>query len=88
MGFVSVAELRAAEANVAAILQGQQLPSPPQSGQDHMARIETYKGAAIIAAASGNQKAAMMLQQLIQVQAQIFEEEQKKQPMPGRKVEK
>lgn len=88
MGFVSVAELREAEANVQAILSGQQIPSPPQPGQDHMARIETYKGAAVIAASCGNQNASMMLQQLIQVQAQLLEEEMKKQPMPGRKIEK
>jgi hypothetical protein len=58
----------------------------PAPGQDHMARIEIYKVAAIIAAKSGNQKVAMMLQQLIQLQAQVYEEEQSKQAQVGRRV--
>jgi hypothetical protein len=86
-GSVPVQELRAAEANVQAVLQGQQPPDMPQPGQNHMARIEIYKAAAIVAASSGNQQVAQVLQQLIQLQAQIFEEEQKKQPMPGRRIE-
>ena len=86
MGYVSVAEIRAAEANVNAIMSGQNPPSLPAPGQDHMARIEVYKGAAIVAAQSGNQKLAMILQQLIQLQAQIFEEEMKKEPQVGRKI--
>lgn len=86
MGYVSVAEVRAAEANVNAIMAGQQLPSPPAPGQDHMARIEVYKGTAIVAAQSGNEKLAAVLQQLIQLQAQIFEEEMKKEPQVGRPI--
>jgi hypothetical protein len=85
-GVVQVNELRAAQQNLDAILQGQQPPSMPAPGQDHMARIEIYKVAAIIAAKSGNQKVAMMLQQLIQLQAQVYEEEQSKQAQVGRRV--
>jgi hypothetical protein len=85
-GVVQVNELRAAQQNLDAILQGQQPPSMPMAGQDHMARIEIYKVAAIIAAKSGNQKVAMMLQQLIELQAQVYEEEQSKQAEVGRRV--
>jgi hypothetical protein len=85
MGFVSVAEIRAAEANVNAIMQGQELPSPPAPEQDHKARIEVYRAAAIVAASSGNEQLAQVLQQLIQVQAQIMEEEDT-EAKPGRPV--
>lgn len=85
-GYVSVAEIRAAEANVNAILQRQEIPSPPAEGQDHMARIEVYKAAAIVAAGSGNEQVAQLLQQLIEFQANLMQEEMKKQPQPGRIV--
>lgn len=85
-GFVSVAEIRAAEANVEAIMQGQQIPSPPAEGQDHLARIEVYRAVAKVAARSGNEQAAQLLQQLIEIQAQLLEAEQAKQPTPGRRV--
>lgn len=87
-GFVSVAELRAAEENVSALLTNQQVPYPPQAGQDHLARIEVYKAAALVAARLGQEQASALLQQLIQAQAQIYEEEQKKQPQVGRVVKK
>jgi len=86
-GSVPVNELRAAQANVDAIMQGQQPPDMPQPGQNHIARIEIYKAVAVVAAKSGNMQVAQILQQLIQLQAQIYEEEQKKQPMPGRRIE-
>jgi hypothetical protein len=85
-GVVMVNELRAAEANLDALMKGQQPPSMPAPGQDHMARIEIYKTAAIIAAKSGNEKLAMVLQQMIQLQAQVYEEEQSKQAQVGRRI--
>ena len=87
MGFVSVAEVIAAGDNVNAILQGQQPQSLPQEGQDHMARIEVYKRAAIVAAASGNEQVVQVLQQLIELQAQVLEQEQSKTAEPGRRVQ-
>ena len=47
-GFVSVAELEAAQSNVIAILQGEaqtieELPSPPAPEQDHEVRLRVYR---------------------------------------------
>lgn len=86
MGFASIAELKAAEANIQALTQGQQLPSPPQPGQDHLTRIEVYKGVAVVLAGTGNTQMAQAIHQLIQMQAQMYEAEQKKQAQPGRKI--
>jgi hypothetical protein len=69
-----------------AIMSGQQPPSMPQPGQDHLARIEIYKAAAIVAVKSGNQQLGEMLQQMIQLQAQVYEEEQSKQAQVGRRI--
>ena len=42
-GFIKVSELKAAQANIEAALAGNEnVPSPPQQGQDHRGRIEIY----------------------------------------------
>jgi len=74
-GFVSVAELRAAQANIAAVLQGQQIPSPPAPGQDHRARLELYSSINQLLQALG--QPSEVLTQLIQAQALILQEEER-----------
>jgi hypothetical protein len=87
MGFVSVAELQAAQQNVVAAIQGQQPPSPPAPGQDHKARLEMYGAILNLLQALGIE--AQILQQLIEQQQLIFEEETKvKAPRVGTKINK
>ncbi len=83
-GFVSVAELRAAQANVDAALQNQSPPSPPEEGQDHRARLEVYMG--INKLLEQAQQTSDMLTQLIQIQGALLQAEQQKQATPGAKL--
>jgi hypothetical protein len=86
MGFVSVAELQAAQQNVIAAIQGEEPPSPPAPGQDHKARLEMYTAIFNLLQALGIQ--ADILQRLIEQQQLIFEEETKvRAPRAGQKVQ-
>lgn len=86
-GFVSVAEIRAAKANVEAALQGNpNVPSPPQVGQDHVARIETYSTILGLIQSMGDSIAARVLGQLIQIHQALIEDAQSKQPNVGQNV--
>ena len=78
-GFVSVAEVRAAKANVSAALAGQEPPSPPQEGQDHKARLEVYTSIAEIIQEMGASQALEILTQLIQVHAALLQAELEKE---------
>jgi hypothetical protein len=81
-GFASVAELKAAEANIKAILSGQPLPSPPAEGQSHVTRIGAYDSQRQILALQG--QVNEILEQLIMVQMQLAEQESKqKAPRSG-----
>ena len=84
-GFVSVAEIRAAKANVDAALQGgQEIPSPPAEGQDHVARLEVYGSIQQLLKQAG--QVSDTLEQLIQMQAALLQQVQEKQSTPGQKV--
>ncbi len=83
-GFVSVAEIRAAKQNVEAALTGQNPPSPPEEGQDHVARLEVY-GAIQQLLQKANQTSEI-LEQLIQVQSALLQQVQEKQSTPGQAV--
>ena len=86
MGFVSVAELKAAQANVEAAVQGQPPPSPPAPGQDHKARLEMYMAINNLLQAMGN--TSDVLTQIIEQQNLIYEEETKvKSPRVGTKIQ-
>jgi len=86
-GFVSVAEVRAAKANVQAALSGQQqIPSPPAQGQDHRARLEVYDTVMQLIKGLGDNIATQIMNQLIQVQAALLQQEQEKQATPGQRV--
>jgi len=84
-GFVSVAELRAAQENINAAIQGQQPPSPPAVGQDHIARLELYNAVTQLLQSLG--QTSDVLTQLVEVQTAIqAEEEQKSSPKAGSPV--
>ena len=92
-GFASVAELRAAGDNIKAALAGQQPPSPPAPGQAHGARLEMYGEIAPILGElvqgghiDQNSPALKIIMQLIQVQQALLQEEQDKEPTPGKKL--
>ena len=76
-GFVPAAELLAARQNVAAILQGQDVPSPPDVGQDHRTRIEAYAALAELGNLPG--QIMQMLDKLILIHEQLLAEEQDKE---------
>ena len=80
-GFVSVAELRAAEQNIQAALQGKPPPSPPEEGQDHRARLEIYN--AINNLLTQAKQQSEVLTQLIQIQSALLQAEQDKEASPG-----
>lgn len=85
MGFVQVAEVKAAQDNIFTLLQGGQLPSPPAEGQDHKARLEVYTSVAQLMQMLGQDP--NVLQGLIQAQAQFMQmEDEKKNPQPGQKA--
>jgi len=85
MGFASISELKAAQANVGAALQGQQPPSPAAEGQDHQARLAIYTSTAQLLEAM--QQTSDVLMALIQAQQAIAQEEEKKTtPKAGQKV--
>lgn len=87
-GYVKVSEMNAAKANVQAALQGsQQLPSPPQPGQDHRARIDVYSTVLTLIQEMGDSIAKQLLTQLVQMQRMIQQKEAEKQNnKPGTKV--
>jgi len=85
-GFVSVSELRAAKENAAAAVQNQPIPSPPQPGQDHRARLELYTSIFQFVQALGGGSEG--LQRLIEQQTLIMQEEEKREsPRTPRKLE-
>ena len=74
-GFVSVAEVRAAKANVESALKGDRnIPSPPEKGQDHRARIEVYSTIFELIKNMGQTIASEILTQLMQIHAAFLQE--------------
>lgn len=87
-GFVSVAEIRAAKANVQTALQGNpNVPSPPKEGQDHVARLEVYSSIQNIISQLGDSVAGQIMDRLIQFQQAFLQQEQKQQSAPGVKLD-
>ena len=84
MGFVSVQQLREAQANIQAAVTGQQIPHPPKEEDDHRAKIETYMGVAQLLQQMG--QVSEVLNQLIQIHGAILQELQKKEAQPGSAV--
>jgi hypothetical protein len=87
-GYVSVAEVRNAKANVQAALAGQEPPVPPAEGQDHLAHIETYQSILdIVGEQAPDSPAVQMLTQLIQIHTALLEEIRKKEANVGDTVD-
>lgn len=84
MGFVSVQQLKEAEANVQAAITGQQVPYPPKMEDDHKAKIETYTSISNLLQQMG--QVSDILMQLIEIHTQILQELQNKEASPGAKV--
>jgi len=85
-GFASRSELRDAQANVEAALNGQPPPSPPAEGQDHEARLEVYGSVAKLIQEVGNTIAGQIIGQLMQIQGALLQAEQDKSTKVGNKV--
>ena len=83
-GFVSVQQIKQAQANVDAAVSGQQVPFPPQPDDDHRAKLQVYGAMAQLLQKMG--QVSEQLNQLIQVQAALLQEVQEKQANPGQKV--
>lgn len=88
-GFVSVREMREAQANVETALRGDQnIPFPPQEGQDHRARLEVYGSIQRLIGDIGETIASQIMSQLVQIQSALLQAEQEKQASPGRTLPK
>ena len=86
-GFVSVAEVRNAKANVEAALQGAEPPIPPAEGQDHVAHLEIYTSILQLIGESAPQSVAVqILSQLTQIHQALLQQATEKQATVGTKV--
>ena len=83
-GFVSVQQLKQAQANVQAATQGQQIPFPPKADDDHRAKIETYSSVSQLMQQVGQQ--VDILQQLIQIHSALLQEIESKEAQPNSKI--
>jgi len=84
MGFVSVQQLKEAQANVQAAITGQQIPHPPKMEDDHIAKIQTYTAIAQLLQQMGQM--SDMLSQLIQIHSALLQELQSKEATPNTKI--
>ena len=80
-GFVSVQQLREAQANVESAVTSQQLQFPPKEGDDHRAKLEVYM--AMQKLLKGQDQINQNLTMLIQAQASLLQAEQDKEAKPG-----
>lgn len=81
---VKASQLKEAQANIQAVITGQQLPVPPSENDDHIAKIETYSAFAQIMQMFGQQIEG--LEQLIAVQSELLQQKQEQEARPGTKV--
>jgi hypothetical protein len=83
-GYVSVKELREANANVDAALKGGQVPFPPKEQDDHRAKIEVYMAISKLLEEAG--QISDVLTQLIQVQSALLQKITEKEAQPGNRI--
>lgn len=83
-GFVKVQQLEEARQNMAASIQGSEIPFPPSQEDDHRAKIGVYQTAAALLEISG--QASDILTQLIQIHQQLIAEAESREASPGRKL--
>lgn len=88
MGFVSVQQLKMAQANVEGIMHGQQVQFPPQEGDDHNAQLQVYTPILKLLQEAGQEQtqAFQMLAQLVQLQSAMLQQAQEKQASSGQSV--
>ena len=77
MGFVSVQQMREAQANVEAAITNQQIPFPPKEEDDHRAKLEVYASIANILKQQGqiNQVLEMLMIQQQAIMQALAEKE-------------
>jgi hypothetical protein len=80
MGFVSVQQLKQAQANAQAAIQGAEIPFPPQVTDDHRVKLETYSSVLGLVNAMG--QTSDMLEQLIQIHQLLIQQLQEKGTNP------
>ena len=79
-GFVSVQQLKEAQANVQSVIKGGQIQFPPKPEDDHRAKLEVYT--AMLQVIGQNQ----ILKQLIQIHQILLQQIQQKQARPGQTI--
>jgi hypothetical protein len=77
MGFVSVQQVKEAQANVDAAIKGGQLPFPPKEDDDHTAKLEVYTSIQALLGSLG--QVSDVLNQLIMVQTALLQAIQEKE---------
>ncbi len=83
-GFVSVQQMREAQANVEAALKGGQIPHPPSEKDDHRAKLEVYGSIDKLLTEAG--QISDTLKQLIMMQSQLLQAIQEKEGQQGQKI--
>ncbi len=83
-GFVSVQQLREAQANVQAVLSNKPIPSPPKPDDDHRAKLEVYTNTNQLINAL--QQRSQALEQLIKVQQLLLQQQQKQGTNPPQNI--
>ena len=83
-GFVSVQQMKQAQANVDAAVSGQEVPFPPVPEDDHRAKLQVYGAMQQLLQKMG--QVSDRLDQLIQVHSALLQEVQDKQAKPGQQV--
>lgn len=83
-GFVSVQQMKQAQANVDAAVSGKQIPFPPQPDDDHRAKIHIYTAMQQLLQKMGQVSDA--INQLIQIHAALLQEMQSKEAKPNQVV--
>ena len=84
MGFVSVQQLKEAQANVQAAISGKQLPHPPTKEDDHNAKLQTYSAITQLLQQMG--QVSETLNQLIQIHSALLQELQSKEAQPNTQI--
>lgn len=81
-GFVSAQQLREAQNNIIAAVQGQEIPFPPKEEDDHRAKLQTYASASALLQLGG--QVSEMLNQLMVIHQQIIQDLEAREAKPGR----
>jgi len=88
-GFVSVQQMKQAQANVQAALSGQDLPAPPNMEDDHKAKVAVYAPIVQLLQQVGQaqSQAVQILSQLMQLHQAMMAELEKKNARPNKPID-